>query len=176
VKGLLLAAAGTLALALAMTLLLRVARPQRRVAALLRLFVVSLPVFVATYLFTPADLWLLPAALVDGPLVGLLFGAAVYGALFVGGLMQLYNLADRGFSLRILIDIDEQRPRALGVPEILRVYGGGQGMKWMIAKRIDGLMHEGLAETRDGRLVPTPRGRRAVAGFTRARALLRLEA
>lgn len=175
-KGLLLAAAGTVALALAMTVLLRFGRPQQRVAALLRVFVVSLPVFAAAYLLTPADLWVLPQALVDGPLVGLLFGVAVYGALFVGGLMQLYNLADRGFSLRILIDIDEHPARAASVAEIVRVYGGGQGMKWMLGKRIDGLLHEGLAESRDGRLVPTARGRRAAGGFTRARTLLRLEA
>jgi hypothetical protein len=176
VKALLLAAAGTVALALVMTVLLRGVMLERRVMALVRTFLASLPVFVASYLLTPDDLWLLPPALVDGRGVGLLISTAVYAALFLGGLLQLYNLADRGFSLRILIDIDEHPGRAATVADVQRAYGGGQGMKWMIAKRVDGLLQQGLVESRAGRLLPTARGYRAARVFSAVRAALRLPA
>ena len=173
-KGLLVAASGTLALALAMTVVLRLARPRRRVASLLGVFAVSLPGVAAAYLLTPGDLWVLPGHLVDGRAWGLLFSLAVYASLFAGGLMQLYNLADRGFSLRILIDLDEDPRHPASVADVVRAYGGGQGMKWMLAKRIDGVVQEGLAESRAGRLVLTSRGRRAARVFAGVRSALRL--
>ena len=173
-KGLLLAAAGSLALAAVITVLLRLARPEWRVRALLRTFVASLPVFAAAYLLTPADLWILPSRLVDGRVVGACYGLAVYGALFLGGWLQLYNLAERGCSLRILIDVDEHPGRAMTPADVLRAYGGGRGMDWMVAKRLDGLVTEGFAELRSGRLEPTARGRRAAAVFAATRRALRL--
>jgi hypothetical protein len=176
VKGLLLAAAGSVVLAGVITVLLRTARPEWRVRALLRTFAASVPVFVAAYLLTPSDLWLLPPRLVDGRLAGVLYGLAVYAALFLGGWLQLYNLAERGCSLRILIDVDEHPGRAMTAAEVAAAYGGGRGMAWMVAKRLDGLVTEGFACVRDGRLEPTPRGRRAAAVFARARAALRLPA
>ncbi len=175
-KGLVLAAAGSLALAAAITVLLRVARPAWRVRALLRTFAASLPPFAALYLLTPDDLWVLPPRLVDGRLVGLAYGALVYAALFFGGWLQLYNLAERGCSLRILIDVDEHPARAVTPDDVRRGYGGGRGMDWVVAKRLDGLVDEGFAEARGGRLVPTARGRRAAAVFAAARAALRLPA
>lgn len=175
-KGLLLAAAGSLALAAAITVLLRAARPERRAAALFRTFLASLPVFVMAYVLTPDDLGVLPRRLVDGRLVGALYGLAVYAALFLGGWLQLYNLAERGFSLRILIDMDEQPGRVMTPADVSRAYGGGRGMDWMVGKRIDGLVEERLAEVRAGRLTPTPRGRRAAAVFAAVRAALRLPA
>ena len=175
-KGLLLAAAGSLVLAAVITVLLRRARTERRVDALLRVFVVSLPVFVAVYLFTPADLGMLPASLVDGRLAGALYGVAIYAALFLGGWLQLYNLAERGFSLRILIDIDEHPARAMTPTEVLRGYGAGRGIDWMVAKRVDGLVSEGFVQLHAGRLVPTSRGQRAASLFATARAALRLPA
>ena len=175
-KALALAAAGSVVLAAAITVLLRTARPERRVDALLRVFVVSLPVFVAVYLLTPADLGILPPSLLDGRVSGVLYGAAVYAALFVGGWLQLYNLAERGFSLRILIDIDEHPMRAMTSAEVLRGYGAGRGIDWMIAKREDGLVSEGFAELKADRLLPTPRGRRAASLFAAARGALRLPA
>ena len=175
-KGLLLAAAGSLVLAAAITVLLRTARPERRVDALLRMFVVSLPVFVALYLLTPGDLGILPPALVDGRLAGALYAVAVYASLFLGGWLQLYNLAERGCSLRILIDIDEHPARAMTPADLLRGYGAGRGIDWMVAKRVDGLVSEGFAELHAERLLPTPRGRRAASLFAAARAALRLPA
>jgi hypothetical protein len=176
VKGLLLAAAGSVVLAAAITVLLRTARPERRVDALLWVFVASLPVFVAVYLLTPADLRILPPSLVDGRLAGVVYGAVVYASLFLGGWLQLYNLAERGCSLRILIDIDEHPAHAMTPAEVLRGYGGGRGIDWMIAKRVDGLVSEGFAELHAGRLLPTARGRRAASLFAAARAALRLPA
>jgi hypothetical protein len=176
VKGLLLAAAGSVVLAAAITVLLRAARPERRAAALFRMFVLSLPVFTAVYLLTPADLGLLPPSLVDGRLAGVLYGVAVYAALFLGGWLQLYNLAERGCSLRILIDVDEHPRRAMTAADVLRGYGAGRGIDWMVAKRLDGLVTEGFAELNAGRLLPTPRGRRAASLFASARAALRLPA
>ena len=171
-KGLLLALAASAALGAVITVLLRVARPEWRVRTLLRTFVASLPVFVAVYLLTPADLWILPPRLVDGRAVGVVYGLAVYAALFLGGWLQLYNLAERGSSLRMLIDVEEHG--ALTADALVRAYGGGAGMDWMVAKRLDGLVGEGFAEMSGGRLVLTSRGRRAAGIFGWAHARLRL--
>jgi hypothetical protein len=172
VKGLLLAVVASAALGAVITVLLRLTRPEWRVRTLLRTFVASLPVFVGAYLLTPADLGVLPPRLIDGGAVGVVYGLAVYGALFLGGWLQLYNLAERGASLRMLIDVDEYG--ALTADALVRAYGGGAGMDWMVAKRLDGLVAEGFAEVNGGRLVLTARGRRTAALFGWAHRRLRL--
>jgi hypothetical protein len=177
VKGLLLAGAATIACALAVTVVFRVLTIARRAAAMTRVFVVILVLLVVVYAVTPPGLGILPADLVERrPLVELAFAAFVATALFFGGVLQLYNLADRGFSLRILIDLDEAGGRALGPGDLVAGYGAGQGMPFMLDKRIRGLVEEGLVVIEAGHVGLSPRGARAGRLFGALRALLRLDA
>jgi hypothetical protein len=177
VKGLLLALGGTIVLVPAITLLFRLFDVHRRAAALVRLFLASLPVFVLVYALTPADLGLLPQSLVEPrPGLELAYGLFVYSALFFGGLLQVYNLADRGCSLRILIDIAESPHGTLPERELPSAYGGGRGFGAMLDKRIDGLLEQGLVRLVGGRLEPTPRAARAIRVYEPLQAYLRLNA
>jgi hypothetical protein len=177
VKGLLLALACSVATALGVTVLFAGCDVARRAAAMCGVFLLSVPLYVAAYVLTPPDLGVLPARLVEAQawLDGA-FGLAVHAALFAGGWLQLYNLAERGFSLRILIDIAEAPPRALTGEQVAARYGSGRGSAWMREKRIDGLVESGLARWDDGWLRPTDRGWRAARMFGRLRGALRLDA
>ena len=174
-KGLLLAAAGSLSCVLAVTVLFRAATASRRAAAMLYVFLATVPLYVAAYALTPADLGWLPDWLVEQRafLCGA-FGLFVHAALFFGGWLQVYNLAERGFSLRILIDIDEAPGGALSAHDEEARYGGGRGMRWMFDKRIEGLVSAGLVTQRADRLVATDKGARAARLFGGLRAFLRI--
>ena len=63
-----------------------------------------------------------------------------FSAAFFGGVLQLYNLCDRGFSLRILIDMLEAPTDAVGVDYLMANYSRGRGMTWMYRKRIDDIV------------------------------------
>lgn len=175
-KGLLLAAAGSLSCVLAVTVLFRAVTASRRAAAMLRIFLATVPLYVAAYALTPADIWLLPEWLVEPrAFVCGAFGLFVHTALFFGGWLQVYNLAERGFSLRILIDIDESPAGALSQQEEEARYGGGRGMGWMLDKRLEGLVSTGLVAERAGRLVATDKGARAARVFGSLRAFLQID-
>lgn len=175
-KGLLLAGAATLACALAVTVLFRAVPVTRRAAAMTRLFLATLSLHLLAFGATPPDLGFLPSWLVEPrPLVELAFSATVAAALFFGGVLQLYNLADRGFSLRILIDIEESPARALSPAEVIHAYGGGRGMEFMLDKRLGGLVEEGLVIIDDGAVCVSRKGERAGRLFGALRRLLRLD-
>ncbi|HYR38379.1 MAG TPA: hypothetical protein VEW27_04425 [Methylomirabilota bacterium] len=175
-KGLLLAAASSLLCVAAVTVVFRIVDVRRRAAAMLGIFLATIPLYVAAYALTPADLWLLPEWLVEPRsfLCGA-FGLFVHATLFFGGWLQVYNLAERGFSLRILVDIDESPGRALSPEEEEAAYGGGLGMGWMLDKRIDGLLSTRLMVERAGCLLATPKGARAARLFGGLRAFLQIE-
>ena len=175
-KGLLLAAASSLLCVAAVTVVFRIVDVRRRAAAMLRIFLVTIPLYVAAYALTPADLWLLPERLVEPRafLCGV-FGLFVHAARFFRGWLQVYNLAERGFSLRILIDIDESPGRALSPEEEEAGYGGGLGMGWMLDKRIEGLLSTRLIVERDGSLLATHKGVRVARLFGGLRAFLQID-
>jgi len=176
VKGLLLAAASSLLCVVAITVLFRLVEVRRRAVAMLRVFLVTIPIYLVAYALTPADLWWLPGWLVEPrAFLCAAFGLFVHAALFFGGWLQVYNLAERGFSLRILIDIDESAARALSREEEEACYGGGRGISWMLDKRIDGLVSTGLVEEREGRLVATDKGMRTARVFGGLRAFLQID-
>ena len=175
-KGLLLAVAGAAVLTLVATLVFRLFATERRAALLVRLFLLSLPVFVLVYVLTPADLGVIqPWAVEPDSRLELAYGLVVYSALFFGGLLQLYNLAERGFSLRILIDIAEAPNGQLAERDLVQAYGGRRGFDAALDKRIDGLLSTGLIHVVDGRFELTPRGARGVRLYQPLRAFLRLD-
>lgn len=175
-KGLLLALACSAATALGVTLLFACRDVARRAAAMCGVFGLAALGYLLAYWLTPPDLGLLPPRLVEPrPWLAGAFGLVVHAALFFGGWLQLYNLAERGFSLRILIDIAEAREVALTGDQVAARYGGGRGAAWMREKRIDGLVETGLAAWRDGRLRVTPEGRRTARFFGRLRTALQID-
>src|ERR1051325_1099036 len=137
-KALLLAALATLVYLGLVTAIFRGHGVRQRAALMVRLWRVTAPVVVVAYLVTPSDLGFLPADWADQPgWAGVLFLVLAYAAAVFGGVLQLYNLAERGFSLRILIDVDESPRGAMTAAEIMHEYGGGRGFGWMYQKRLD---------------------------------------
>jgi len=138
---------------------------KRRARALLVIYLVVLALLVVLELTTPANLGILPPTLVT-PLwwVDLGFAVFLFSAGFFGCVLQLYNLADRGFSLRIMIDILGS-PGGLTADEIMTGYSAGRGIPWMYQKRLDGLVATGLVRLADGQLFLTPKGERTARLF-----------
>jgi hypothetical protein len=97
----------------------------------------------------------------------------VYLCLFQGYL-QFYFLAERGFSLRILIDIARSGQGGLDKDEVMRAYSGGRGLDWMLSKRLDHLEKAGFVEVRDGRYVNTSLGARVARLSGRLRRLFNI--
>ncbi len=175
-KALLLALACSLLFALLITIYLRMVRVRERAATMLHLFLATVPLYLLLYAATPSDLGFLSPSLVEPRYVpACLFGLFVHSALFFGGWLQLYNLADRGFSLRILTDIDESPERALTAPELQARYGGGRGTDWMLDKRVQGIVDTAMAILSGGRMRLTPKGRRAARIFAALRSFLHLD-
>ncbi|HET8576161.1 MAG TPA: hypothetical protein VFO18_03610 [Methylomirabilota bacterium] len=175
-KAFLLALGCSLLFALLITLIFRTITLRERAAVMLRLFLATVPLYLALYALTPADLGILSPGLVEPRYVpACLFGLFVHGALFFGGWLQLYNLADRGFSLRILTDVDESPGRELSAAEIQGRYGGGRGLEWMLDKRVEGVVGTGMATLDHGRLRVTPKGARAARICGALRAVLQLD-
>ncbi|NMC77303.1 MAG: hypothetical protein GYA60_08455 [Candidatus Methanofastidiosa archaeon] len=104
----------------------------------------------------------------------MVFGIFIYLALFGGGILQLYNLTDRGFSLRILIDILESKNGNLTQEEIMKNYGGGKGIDWMYQKRIDGMLDNNFVVVNDDIVRITPKGKKTAVVFSFLRKFLNL--
>jgi hypothetical protein len=176
VKALLLAGAFTCAYAAAVTILFRLADVRRRVMAMTTLFLLTLPAYVIVYASTPVNLGFLSRRLVEPrPVVECGLGLFVYAALFFGGILQVYNLADRGFSLRVLIEIADAGNHGLSRAEIVKGYSGGRGLGWMIDKRLEGMLAQRLIAVDAAWCANTPKGARAAAVFRRLREFLQLE-
>jgi hypothetical protein len=131
---------------------------------------------VLLWFTTSADLGLLTQSLlIEPPWLDLSLMMFFFTAAFFGGVLQLYNLADRGFSLRILIDFAEADSRIIDIDWLIANYGGGKGLAWMYGKRIDGLLKTNLVE-REGEMIElTSKGERAAAVLVAVRRFLRLE-
>ncbi len=156
------------------TAVFRWGSPQGRAALMMRLYLLSLAPLYFAFRLSPAELGLLPA--VPGLVLPNDFAwfLVPYTAAIWGGILQLYNLTERGFSLRILIDIDESPRASLAVDEILRGYGAGEGIAWMLQKRVDDLTEQGLIRGEGARALLTPKGRWLGNVYARLRAALRL--
>ncbi len=100
----------------------RIRMPERRFAAMGRLHFAFAPVLVTAYVTTPPDLWLIPAALLRaGWVIDLANGLLIHTFLFIGYSM-FYFLVDRGFSARILIEIERAPGQTLTQEGVAAVY------------------------------------------------------
>ena len=142
---------------------------------MLVLFVLTVPAYVVTFLATPSDVYVLPERFVE-PAVGLelTFGLWLYAAAFLGGVLQLYNIADRGFSLRILIDLAEAGVPSRTGDEVRRGYSAGRGIEWMLDKRLQNMLENAFIAQAGPRYVLTERGRRTARTYRQLKGFLQL--
>ena len=173
-KGLIVAAVVSLLCFAALTIAFRTGTVQRRAAFGVILWLLMLPVLVIVHRLTPPDLGVLPPTLTEPwPASDLALSIIAYAGAFFGGVLQLYNLADRGLSLRVLIDLAENGP--MTADEAVKAYGAGQGMRWMYNKRLQGLVAQHLVRVDNGGLSLTPSGRRTAAMFAWLQRVLRVD-
>jgi hypothetical protein len=173
-KAILLATLFGLLLFSAASIGLRYAETTRRARLLTLLFLGALALLVLVHLATPEDLGFLPSAWVAPyAWVDLGFCVFLFTVGFAGGLLQLYNLADRGLSLRILIDILESRGGALSAEAIVGAYGGGQGIVWMYQKRLDDMLAADLIEVDGDVVCLSAKGRQTARLFDNLRKFFR---
>ena len=166
----LLAGCATLVYLGLMTLLFRLTLPKSRALALLQLFAATLPVLALAHLLTPANLWVLPPMLVNpNAWVDVGFTVFLYGAAFFGGSLQLYNLAERGFSLTLMMDVARSGDQGMSLEDVRRCYSQGHGISWMFQKRIDDMQAGNLVTIEGGDVVVQERGARIarIAGWVR---------
>ena len=175
-KAIVLAAAMCAMYFAAMTVAFLFTRPETlRARLMLLLFSCTLPLGAAIHYLTPYDLGVLPSIWCEADtMLDLAFFLFIYTAAFFGFILQLYNLADRGFSLRIVIDIDHAPDRHMTVDQIMNSYSAGQGISWMYQKRIDDLARLDLIRIEAGIAETTPSGRRVASRFAWLRRFLRV--
>jgi len=125
---------------------------------------------------TSVDLgFLAPSLLIEPGWLDFSLMLFFFSAAFFGGALQLYNLADRGFSLRILIDVEETDSDAVDADWLVANYAGGRGLTWMYGKRIEGLLETKLVDRKADMIELTSKGERAAAVLLAIHRFLRLE-
>lgn len=176
-KAVIVAAAMTLVLLAVVTLAFRFHPTEARAKQMTLLYFGCALVAVLAWVITPVDLgFLAPSLLIAPQWLDLLLMLFFLSAAFFGGVLQLYNLADRGFSLRILIDLDAAKPCGGGIASLVKTYGGGQGLTWMYGKRLHGLVAGEFVRRNGDEIELTARGRRTAEIFEAAHRFLRLDA
>ncbi|MFQ6111109.1 MAG: hypothetical protein ACE5LX_03655 [Nitrospinota bacterium] len=89
--------------------------------------------------------------------------------------VELRSLLSRGYSVRILVDL-HTRGASASLGSLKSGYGGGVGVRGMLAKRVGTLAGLGLLRFRGNRVGPlTPLGKVCAVAGERMRQLLRLE-
>ena len=154
-KGIVLAV-GAFALFLPLhVVVLRVVRPPARFQSMMALHGVLAAILLAVYALTPADLVPLPYGWgAGGAVVGALNAMAVHWFLFMGYAM-FYFLVDRGFSLRIMIEVDRAPGGALSRDGIAAVYPP----EGVVRRRLEEMVEIGRLVRRGDAYRQTSRGR-----------------
>ena len=175
-KAICLASAMTVVLLVLVTLCFRLYPSAHRARQMLVVYLFCLAVLVALWFATPDDLGFLDRSLLAEP-AWLDFAAALFffGAAFFGGALQLYNLCDRGFSLRILVDMLEAPTGAVAVDYLTANYSGGRGLGWMYRKRIDDIVAARFIDQVNKHIVLTAKGEMFADLFINADRVLGLE-
>jgi hypothetical protein len=175
-KAVILATAMTIVLLALVTLALRHHPTPRRARKMMLIYVLCLIGAATAWFATSSDLgFLAQSLLIEPPWLDLSLMLFFFSAAFFGGVLQLYNLADRGLSLRVLIDFAEADSRIIDTDWLIANYGGGKGLAWMYEKRIAGMLETGLVECKAGMIALTPKGTRTAAVLFAVRRFLRLE-
>jgi hypothetical protein len=166
-KGILLAGGMTIVLFVAVTGSFRLLGRVGGIRRMLVLYALCGALIVLSWSITYRDLGILPSSLLtEPPWLDLGVSLFLFSAAFFGGILQLYNLADRGFSLRFLIDLLE-RGTCASASELMDGYSAGKGIGWMYGKRLHGLLDKNFIEERPGKIALTAKGEAAAAFFLR---------
>jgi hypothetical protein len=175
-KAVILATAMTMVLLVVVTLVLRFHPTPRRARQMMLSYFACLIGTALVWFVTSADLgFLAPPLLIEPPWLDLSLMLFFFSAAFFGGVLQLYNLADRGLSLRILIDFAEADSRIIDTDWLIANYGSGKGLAWMYEKRIAGMLETNLVERKAEMIELTSKGARAAGVLFAIRRFLRLE-
>jgi hypothetical protein len=169
-KGLVLAGIGFAVFLVAQVLVLRWRQPQKRFFAMVRLIHWVGALVVCLYAATSRDLGFLPEQGTGaGWVLDLMNGLLVLGFLFVGYAM-FYFLVDRGFSVRILIEIETSPERRLRQSQIAERYP----METVLNRRLTEMVEIGRVSLREGRYVNTVKGACSAAGFALVKKFMQL--
>ncbi len=144
---------------LIVTYIFRTQSIQDRAALMTRVYITSLVPLYFAYKITPVELGFLPSAPAFVVPNDFVWFFVPYTAAIFGGILQLYNLTERGFSLRILIDILSSAHGVLDEDEVMHQYSEGKGIDWLFQKRIDDLREQSMIQIQGERVFLTRRGR-----------------
>jgi len=144
--------------------------PHRRFGSMVRLHASLALGLIVAYAVTPPDVWVIPAGWAGaGWLIDLANGLLVHSLLFVGYSM-FYFLVDRGFSARILIEIERAPGQALTPEDVAAIYS----LDRVVARRLDEMVDIGSVIKEGDRYRMTARGRRQAQRFAFLKSFFRL--
>jgi hypothetical protein len=150
--------------------ILRIVRPRARFRSMVALHGALALALLTVYALTPPDLVPLPRGWgAGGSVLGGLNAVAVHWFLFMGYSM-FYFLVDRGFSLRIMIEIDRAPGGALGQAEVAAVYPP----PGVVRRRLEEMVEIGRLTRRGDAYRLTARGRFDARMFAWVKTFLRL--
>src|SRR5262249_19180821 len=133
-------------------------------------------ILIVLWLASPGDLGILPRSMVVTPAwLDLLLTVFFFTAAFFGGVLEVFNFAGRGFSLRMVIAAVGRADGRADVDRVLASYGAGQGVRWMYGKRLHNLLKQNLVHRAGRSIVLTVAGERAADLFIGIRDFLRLD-
>ena len=175
-KAILLASIMTIVLLVVVTFCFRRFPTPHRARQMLLVYLACLLALIGIWLVTPDNLGFLRPPLLSRPgWLDLPLAIFFFSAGFFGGSLQLYNLTDRGFSLRILIDILEAPPTEnVDVGYLMTNYSRGRGVTWMYRKRITDLLAGEFVRQANGSFSLTAKGAKFARLFLFARRFLRI--
>ena len=175
-KAIIFATAMTIVLLAVVTIALRFYQTGQRAKQMTLIYFGCVILLVLAWFTTSVDLgFLSPSLLIEPGWLDFSLMLFFFTAAFFGGALQLYNLADRGFSLRILIDVEQTNFHGIDADWVVANYGGGKGLTWMYGKRIEGLLETKLIDRKAEMLELTSKGERAADVLLAVRRFLRLE-
>ncbi|MBI3635536.1 MAG: hypothetical protein HY216_04865 [Candidatus Rokubacteria bacterium] len=170
-KGIVLALAAFAVFLPVHVLLFRAARPHFRFRLMTRLHWTLSATILVVFALTPPDLGILPATPGRaGAVLGAVNAIVVHWFLFMGYSM-FYFLVDRGFSLRIMIEIATAPGGALSAEDLAVAYPP----RAVVRRRLDEMVDIGRLTRDDDRYDLTPAGRRAALVFRFVKSFLRFE-
>lgn len=170
-KGLSLACFLSPCIFLAMTLIFMLRPNLSRVGVSVMIFASAVCALLAVYFVTPDNLGFLPDVFLEKTTwLDVLVALFVFAASFFGGWLQLYNLTNRGYSLRMLIDL-LKFPHGVDPAEVVVTYANGHGLAWMYRMRLTGLVHASLVIKTEDQVLLTSLGQKIARLFGVLRAV-----
>lgn len=146
-------------------LLLRVRLWKKHFQALLLASASGLAFYALGYLYTPVNLWFLPAGWLEPSSAVDCFNGFLLLALIIHCFWDfLYVFAITGFSTGLLIRVSRFMPDGTTVEDLVETYRGCGGMDNIFARRIPKLIQGGYIRQDGGYLRLTSKGR--AFGFT----------